>query len=127
MVLDGLKMHRVVVKSQWPGIFPGYHECGPWLLLSENGRKIEPKEVPNCLIPRLLVIFTRQLEICVSTLNARGKQIHSVSLFVPFFEKQIYKFLTIKFSQKKVAPTLIFVSLKVDVQKPLKVMSSTSC
>ena len=26
-------------------------------------RKTEPKETPSCLIPRLLVIFTRQLEI----------------------------------------------------------------
>ena len=31
-------------------------------------RKIEPKEIPNRLIPRLLVVFTRQLEILVTTL-----------------------------------------------------------
>ena len=31
-------------------------------------RKIEPKEIPSCLIPRLLVVFTRQLEILVTTL-----------------------------------------------------------
>ena len=29
-------------------------------------RKIEPKEIPSCLIPRLLVVFTRQLEILVT-------------------------------------------------------------
>ena len=54
---------RVVIKSQWPGIFSGYYECGPRLLLLENRRKIEPKEAPSCLNPRLLVVFTRQLEI----------------------------------------------------------------
>ena len=35
----------------------------------ENRRKIEPKEIPSRLIPRLLVVFTRQLEILVSTLH----------------------------------------------------------
>ena len=30
--------------------------------------KIEPKEIPSHLIPRLLVVFTRQLEILVTTL-----------------------------------------------------------
>ena len=29
---------------------------------------MEPKEIPSCLIPRLLVVFTRQLEILVTTL-----------------------------------------------------------
>ena len=31
--------------------------------------KIEPKEIPSRLIPRLLVVFTRQLEILVTTLS----------------------------------------------------------
>ena len=31
-------------------------------------KKKEPKETPSCLIPRLLVVFTRQLEILVTTL-----------------------------------------------------------
>ena len=43
-------------------------ESGPRLLLLENRRKIEPKEIPSRLIPRLLVVFTRQLEILVTTL-----------------------------------------------------------
>ena len=55
---------RVVIKSRGPGIFPGYQESGPRLLLLENRRKIEPKEIPS----RLLVVFTRQLEILVTTL-----------------------------------------------------------
>ena len=32
--------------------------CGPWLLSLKNRRKIEPKEILSCLIPRLVVIFT---------------------------------------------------------------------
>ena len=60
--------NRVVIKSRGPGIFPGYYESGPRLLLLENRRKIEPKEIPSRLIPRLLVLFTRQLEILVTTL-----------------------------------------------------------
>ena len=42
-----------------------YYECGPWLLSLKIRRKIEPKEIPSYLIPCLLVIFTRQLEILV--------------------------------------------------------------
>ena len=34
----------------------------------ENRRKIEPKEIPSHLIPCLLVVFARQLEILVTTL-----------------------------------------------------------
>ena len=44
-------------------------ESGPRLLLLENRRKIQPKEIPSRLIPRLLVVFTRQLEILVTTLK----------------------------------------------------------
>ena len=51
-----------------PGICPGYYKHGPWLLSKENRRKIEPKETPSCLIPCLLVVFTWQLEILVTTL-----------------------------------------------------------
>ena len=32
---------------------------------------MEPKEIPSRLIPRLLVIFTRQLEILVTTLEVK--------------------------------------------------------
>jgi len=49
---------RVVIKSRGPGIFTGYYECRPQLLLLENRRKIEPKEIPSCLILCLLVVFT---------------------------------------------------------------------
>ena len=47
----------------------GRGESGPRLLLLENRRKIEPKEIPSCLIPRLLVVITRQLEILVTTVG----------------------------------------------------------
>ena len=52
-----------------PGISPSYYEHGPWLLSKENKRKIDPTETPSCLIPRLLVVFTQQLEILVTTLQ----------------------------------------------------------
>ena len=50
------------------GISSGCYERGPWLLSQENRRKIEPKEIPSCLIPLLLVVFTWQLEILVKSL-----------------------------------------------------------
>ena len=62
------KISRVLIKSRGLGISPGYYDCGPRLLLLENRRKIEPKEIPSCLIPCLLVVFTRQLEILVTSL-----------------------------------------------------------
>ena len=45
-----------------------YYEHGPPVLSQENRRKIEPTATPSCLIPRLLVVFTQQLEILVTTL-----------------------------------------------------------
>ena len=69
VTIKGSVNTRFVIKSREPGISPGYYECGPRLLLWENRRKIEPKEIPSCLIPRLIVVFTRQLEILVTTLK----------------------------------------------------------
>ena len=57
---------RVVIKSRGPGIFPGYKRVAPGYFYWK--RKIGPKEIPSRLIPRLLVVFTRQLEILVTTL-----------------------------------------------------------
>ena len=45
-----------------------YHECGPQLLSFENRRKIKPKEIRTCLIPQLLDVFPRQLEMLATTL-----------------------------------------------------------
>ena len=66
---------RAVIKRRGPGISPGYYERLPRLLSKENKIKIEPKEIPSCLIPRLLVVFTRQLEILVTTLVGNNKKI----------------------------------------------------
>ena len=59
---------QVVIKRRGPGISPGYYECGPRLLLLESIRKIELKEIPSGLIPCLLVVFTQQHKILVTTL-----------------------------------------------------------
>ena len=59
---------QAVIKRQGLGISPGYYECGPRLLLLENRRKIEPKEIPSCLIPCLLVVLTQRHKIIVTTL-----------------------------------------------------------
>ena len=64
---------RAVIKSRGPGISSSYYECGPRLSLMENKGKLEPKETPRCLIPRLLVVFTQQLEILTTTLTAVNK------------------------------------------------------
>jgi len=70
---NAFAMTRAVIKSRGTGIFPGYYECGPGLLLLENRRKLEPKETPRCLIPRLLVVFAQQLEILATTLYDTSK------------------------------------------------------
>ena len=54
---------RVVIKSRGRGFSLATKRVALRLLLLENRRKIEPKEIPSGLIPRLLVVFTRQLEI----------------------------------------------------------------
>ena len=68
-----MSTHRVVIKSWGPGISPGYF----W-------RKIEPKEIPSCLIPRLLVIFTQQLEILVTNLTHVYTETSSKNLIPSF-------------------------------------------
>ena len=44
---------RAVIMGRGVGISPKYYESGPRLLCQENRRKIESKEIPNCLIPHL--------------------------------------------------------------------------
>ena len=61
--------YRGVIKRWGPGISPGYYEHGLRLLSKENKRKIDPTETLSCLIPHLLVVFTWQLEILVTTLQ----------------------------------------------------------
>ena len=50
------------------GISRGYNECGP-RLLHRKIEKVKPKEIPRHLIPRLLVVFTQQLEILLFILT----------------------------------------------------------
>ena len=46
----------------------------PQLLSKEKySRKIEPKETPSCLIPCLLLVFSWQLKILVTTLQTLGE------------------------------------------------------
>ena len=56
--------YRAAIKSRGLRISPVYYECGPLLVSLENRRKMEPKEIPSCMIPHLhvLVVFTRQLK-----------------------------------------------------------------
>ena len=59
---------QAVIKSRGLGISPGYYKCGARLLLLENKRKIEPKDIRSCLIPCVLVVFIQQHKILVTTL-----------------------------------------------------------
>ena len=61
---------RAVIKRWGTGISLGYYECGP----QHSHSKIEPEEIPNCFISRLLVVFTWQLEILVTLLWCLGQQ-----------------------------------------------------
>ena len=67
--VDVVILHRAVIKRRGPGISPSYYERGLRLRSKEKKRKIEPKEIPSCLISRLLVVFTRHLESLVTTLT----------------------------------------------------------
>ena len=78
-----VEQYRVVIKSRGPGIFPGYYESRPQLLLLENRRKIEQQEKPRHLIPRLPVVFTRQLEILVTTLTVAQFLAYKPGNFAP--------------------------------------------
>ena len=74
--ITGARLHGIFLDSSGLslrdgglGISPGYYERLLRLLSKENKGKIEPKEIHSCLIPCLLVVFTRQLEILVTTLT----------------------------------------------------------
>ena len=90
---------RVVIKSRGPGILPR-------LLLLENGRKIEPKEIPSHLIPRLLVVFTRQLEILVTTLLQSGQVKRTFQDFINEFVIQKLNLLVVAVMSMKFKSTI---------------------
>ena len=58
-------------KELGAGDFPCYYACDSRLLSLENRRTIEPKEIPSCLIPHVLVVFTHQIEILVTALLSK--------------------------------------------------------
>ena len=61
---EDVTIHIIVIKKWGPWISLGYYEHGPRLLSNENKKNIIPKETPSgSMIPRLLVVFTLQLEI----------------------------------------------------------------
>ena len=58
------------LRARGQGFSPATKRVAPGYFYNlENRRKIEPKEISSRLIPRLLVVFTRQLEILVTTLQ----------------------------------------------------------
>ena len=50
------------------GFSPAIKRVAPGYFYWKIEEKPKPKEIPSCLIPRLLVVFTRQLEILVTIL-----------------------------------------------------------
>ena len=70
----------------------------------ENRRKIEPKKIPSRLLPRLLVVFTRQLEILVTTLieGVRLKRcpLNTGFTVYVFAEKAVLWILALQMSSK---------------------------
>ena len=61
------RVHRVVIKSRGGGFSPATKRVAPGYFYWKI-EKIEQKEIPGRLIPRLFVVFTGQLEISVTTL-----------------------------------------------------------
>ena len=47
---------------------PATMSVAPATFIGKNRRKIEPKDFPSCLIAYLLVVFTQQHKILVTTL-----------------------------------------------------------
>ena len=76
----------------------------------ENIRKIEPKEIPSCLISHLLVVFTQQREILVTTLAFFTYVKFYKSFFFSFFPSflllRVVQVTNLQ-SQIKIAGTLI--------------------
>ena len=62
MFIRAVIMSKSAGEGGGVGISRGYYECGP-RLLHRKIEKVKPKEIPRHLIPRLLVVFTQQLEI----------------------------------------------------------------
>ena len=70
-------MIRAVIK-RWrlAGFPPLTTNVGPGYFRRKIEKKIEPKEIPSSLIPRLVVVSSWQLEILVTTLGEERKVIY---------------------------------------------------
>ena len=64
------------------GFSPATKNVPPGYFYRKVEKKIEPKQIPNCLIPCLLVVFTRQIEILVTTLPIPQLIGEQVPLFI---------------------------------------------
>ena len=51
-----------------PGVSLGYYVCDPRLFLNRTNIHVTLKEIASSFIPRLLVVFTRQVQILVISL-----------------------------------------------------------
>lgn len=61
---------RAVVLGRTPGNSPVTMKVTPdYFHKKKNGRKVEPQQIPSCLIPSLLVVFTQKLENLVTVLD----------------------------------------------------------
>ena len=69
-------MIRAVIKRWRPGFPPPTTKVGAGYFHRKIEKKIEPKEIPSSLIPRLVVVSSWQLEILVTTLGEERKVIY---------------------------------------------------
>ena len=53
--------------------------------------KIEPKEIPSCLIPRPLVVFIQQLEILVTALMVHAR-VNTFKCLLPYTHSVILQY-----------------------------------
>ena len=77
--------HRAVTKSRGLGMFPSYYEyAGAPATFIGNKRKTEPKELPFCTIPLLLIAYSPQLEILLTVLHHLISNAHSWNTIVKY-------------------------------------------
>ena len=62
-------VNRAVIERRGWGFPPATMNVAPDYFHRKTEEQIEQNETPSCLIPRLLVVFTRQLEMLVTTLT----------------------------------------------------------
>ena len=62
------------LRAEGRGFSPATKRVAPGYFYWKIEEKPKPKEIPSRLIPRLLVVFTQQLEILVTTLHQGSHQ-----------------------------------------------------